>query len=66
MAKIKCPKCGSWNRFYIKACSNVEVDGVTGHVEDHDGFEWDGTSPCVCDHCYYEGYYQDFKVYEED
>lgn len=66
MAAIKCPKCGSTDKFYIRAWSNVEVDGDTGYVEDHDGFEWDGTSLCTCDNCYHEGYYQDFKFYQEE
>lgn len=66
MAKIKCPECGATDRFYITANCFIEVNGETGYVEDHEGFKWEGTAPCTCAECYYEGYYQDFKVYEED
>lgn len=57
---IRCPKCGSTDRFIVTALSNVEVDGSTHCVENHDGFEWEGNAPCVCDNCYHEGYYCDF------
>lgn len=66
MARLLCPKCGNKEKFYIEARSNVEVDGETGHVEDHDGFEWDDTAPCTCGECYHEADYNYFTVAWED
>lgn len=49
-----CPKCKSTNKFYISARSDVEVDGKTEYVNDHEGFYWDDDSICCCTECQFE------------
>lgn len=61
MAVYKCPKCGDTDKFFIAAVSDVEVEGETGYVEDHEGFMWDGDSTCICSNCFYEGKEREFN-----
>ena len=47
MTKIKCPKCGSENGFYIK----VKVTGSTRTYYDSEGvYLMDGTNSAIYDH----------------
>lgn len=65
MAMYKCPKCGWTDKFYVDATANVEIDGDTGYVEDHDGFSWFGDSIMVCSSCYHEATEEEFRTGEE-
>lgn len=66
MSVLRCPKCGNTDTFIVEAYSNVEVDGETGYVEEHDGFLWGDDSPCTCGSCDYGGTYDEFEVDKED
>lgn len=60
MEALKCPNCGSSRKFGITAYSVVEIEGSTGYVEDHYGFEWDKDTECVCHDCQYSAEYSQF------
>lgn len=57
---LRCPRCGFTDKFYVSATANVDVDGNTEYVENHDGFLWDDESACCCSHCFLESTVKEF------
>ena len=56
---MKCPKCGSYEPFWIVVASMALMsDDGTDEIKDT---EWNQSSYCKCWHCEFEGEVKDFK-----
>ena len=64
LAGIKCPKCGSEDRFKIEATTIFEVTDDGTDV--HEDVEWDDDSYIECMECGLSGKIKDFHVEEDD
>jgi hypothetical protein len=57
---MKCPQCGSYYPFAIKATSVFLV--YDSGTESYSNVEWDDESRCVCDRCDFTGKVKEFKT----
>lgn len=62
LAGMRCPKCGSFEPFYIMGVALFEVhdDGIEECLEP----EWEDGSYCRCRECEFTGQVKDFEIEE--
>lgn len=63
IAVMKCPKCGSCERFYVQAVIFIDI---TKHSISGNQMAWGKQSPCMCPGCGWEGIFAETQPKESD